>query len=354
MMQFRTVEIDGLLIFYREAGQPDRGTLLLLHGFPSSSFMFRSLIPLVADRFRVVAPDYPGFGHSSAPSTGAFGYSFDRLSAVVEAMVERLGLAPLTLYMHGYGAAVGLRLASRHPEWIDGLIVQNGYAYLDALTDYWKPWRPFWVERTPLTEASMRRYLRPEAVRARYTAGARDPGRLDSRSWLYHQVLLERAGNHEIQLDLFHDFRTNLARCDRWQSYLRAHRPPTLVLWGRHDPIYGVAGAEAFRRDLPETEVHLLDTGHFALEEDAEPAARHIRAFGHDQAVRPARPIAIGPRPVPASVPTLAPERPWVARPAWSDGPPAAEPAGPAAAGAESATVAAGHAGGRRAAPGSS
>jgi pimeloyl-ACP methyl ester carboxylesterase len=241
--------------------------------------MFRELIPLLADRFHVVAPDYPGFGHSAAPAPDQFAYTFDHLADVIERFVEALGLTRYSLYLQDYGGPVGLRLATRHPERVEALIVQNANAYVEGLSAAFDPLKPFWAHRTAETEEAARALLTRDATIFQYTYGVRDRMRVSPDAWTVDQHFLDRPGNDAIQLDLLHGYSSNLALYPAWHAYFRARRPRTLIVWGRNDPFFTVAGAQAYLRDLPEAELHLLDTGHFALEEDHDAIAAHIRRF---------------------------------------------------------------------------
>jgi pimeloyl-ACP methyl ester carboxylesterase len=231
--------------------------------------MFRDLIPRLAGTYRVIAPDYPGFGFSDAPSPATFPYSFDRLAALMDGFVRSLGLQRYVLYAQDYGGPVGFRLAAMHPERVAGLVVQNAVAHEEGLSESLKGARPFWERRTPETEAPMRAFLTAEITKYQYLAGARNPERISPDSWLHAQALMDRPGNDEIQLALLHDYGSNLRRYPEWQEYFRRRRPPTLVVWGKNDPFFTVAGARAYQRDNPSAELHLLDGGHFALEEFA-------------------------------------------------------------------------------------
>jgi pimeloyl-ACP methyl ester carboxylesterase len=275
----KTVKIGGLEIFYREGGPRSAPTILLLHGFPTSSHMFRALIPALSDRYHVVAPDYPGFGHSSMPPVDRFEYTFDRLADVMDRFVQELGLTKYSLYVMDYGAPVGFRLAVRYPERVQALIVQNGNAYEEGLRDFWKPFRAYWDARTDSNAAPLRKFLLLDATKWQYTHGVRNPEAISPDNWLVDQSLLDRPGNKEIQLQLFFDYRSNPALYPAWQSYFRAHQPPTLVVWGKNDYIFPVEGALPYARDLKTIEMHLLDTGHFALEEDGALIAQHVRRF---------------------------------------------------------------------------
>lgn len=277
---YNVAKVQGLDIFYREAGPKDAPTLLLLHGFPSSSHMFRNLIPALADRFHLVAPDYPGFGHSSMPALGEFEYTFDNLAAVIDAFTRELNLTAYTLYVQDYGAPVGYRLAVKHPERVTGLIVQNGNAYDDGIANaFWDPLRAYWKEPTTANAAPLVQSLELEFTRWQYTHGTRGIASISPDTWTLDQALLDRPGNKDIQLRLFHDYRTNPQRYAEWQAFFRQYQPPTLITWGRNDEIFPAPGAEAYLRDLPNAQLHLLDTGHFALEEEGATIARLIREF---------------------------------------------------------------------------
>jgi pimeloyl-ACP methyl ester carboxylesterase len=276
----RTVKLDGLDIFYREAGPKDAPAILLLHGFPTSSHMFRNLIPALADRYHVVAPDYPGFGNSSAPRVDRFEYTFDNLAKVIDAFTTRVGLTRYALYVQDYGAPVGYRLAVKHPDRVTALIVQNGNAYEEGLdNDFWAPLKAYWKSRTETNAAPLRKFLTLEATRWQYTHGVRNPEAISPDNWNIDQPLLDRPGNAEIQLALFYSYGSNPAHYPEWQAYFRQHQPPTLIVCGKNDSIFPAAGAHPYRRDLKDVEFHLLDTGHFALEEDGPTIARLIREF---------------------------------------------------------------------------
>ncbi|MCE9673969.1 alpha/beta fold hydrolase [Myxococcus stipitatus] len=265
-VRYRTVPLDGVDVFYREAGPKDAPVLLLLHGFPTSSHMFRDLIPALADRYRVVAPDYPGFGQSAAPQRGTFDYTFDRYADIVEKLTEHLGLRRYALYVMDYGAPVGFRLATRHPERITALIVQNGNAYDEGLAGFWDPIKTYWSDPSPANREALRWLTSSKATKWQYTNGVPDTSRVSPDAWTHDQALLDRPGNADIQLDLFYDYRTNPPLYPQWQEFFRSQRPPTLVLWGKNDEIFVAAGAAPYLRDNPKAELHLLDTGHFALE----------------------------------------------------------------------------------------
>jgi pimeloyl-ACP methyl ester carboxylesterase len=275
----RTIEIDGVQIFYREAGPADAPAVVLLHGFPTSSHMFRNLIPALADRYRVIAPDYPGFGLSAMPERTTFDYSFARYADLIDQLLQRLGAASYALYLMDYGAPVGFRLALLHPERVTALVVQNGNAYEAGLSPFWDPIKAYWADAAPAAREALRPLTTPEVTRFQYTDGVRDLARVDPANWIHDQTLLDRPGNAEIQLDLFYDYRTNVALYPSFQAYFREHHPPTLIVWGANDTIFPAAGAEAFLRDLPEAELHLLDTGHFALEDKGDEILPLMRAF---------------------------------------------------------------------------
>lgn len=276
---FRTAEAGAATVFYREAGDPRHPTLLLLHGFPSASHMFRDLIPLLADRYHVVAPDLPGFGFTTAPGRDAFAYTFDALAEVVAAFTDAVGLRRYALYVFDYGAPVGFRLAMARPERVTAIVTQNGNAYEAGLGDDWAPVRRYWAEPTPENRDALRSILTLEATRWQYVHGVADESRVAPEAWWLDHALLSRPGNDEIQLDLFRDYATNVALYPAFQQYFATHRPPLLAVWGRHDPFFRPPGAEAFKRDIPDAEIHLLDTGHFALETHAAEIARLMRAF---------------------------------------------------------------------------
>jgi pimeloyl-ACP methyl ester carboxylesterase len=278
--RYRTIGVDGLTIFFREAGDSTRPAILLLHGFPSSSHMFRDLIPLLSREFHLIAPDYPGFGHSDAPAPADFDYSFDHLADVIEGFVDAVGLERFGLYVQDYGAPVGFRLATRRPEQIDALIVQNGNAYDEGLTDFARPLATFGAApRTAESEQPFRDQLTLEGTIFQYVEGVRDPELISPDAWTMDYHFLDRPGNDEIQLTLFHDYLSNVALYPEWHAYFRDRQPPALIVWGKNDPIFGAPGAEAYRQDLPDAEIHLLDTGHFALEDHAEEIADRIARF---------------------------------------------------------------------------
>ena len=275
----RTVSVDGLDIFYREAGDPADPTVLLLHGLPTSSRMFRNLIPALADRFHLVAPDYPGYGHSSFPPPDEFEYSFANLTRVVERFIEVIGLERFSIYIQDYGAPIGLRIASSRPDRIQAIITQSGNAYLDGFTPAWEPLFAMWNDPSPENEAKVRTLLEPEGNVWQWTHGTRDPEHIDPDLAALDTLGFDRPGNRDAQVSLLYDYRLNLAEYPAFQRYFRDHRPPTLVTWGKNDEIFGPGGARAYVHDLPEAEIHLLDTGHFALEEEGDFIAERIREF---------------------------------------------------------------------------
>ena len=278
-VHYRTTEIDGLEIFYREAGSRENPTILLLHGFPTSSHMFRNLMPALADEYHLVAPDYPGFGYSSMPALDEFEYTFDRLAEVVEAVVDKLGLDSYSIYLQDYGAPVGFRLAAKYPERVETLIVQNGNAYEEGLREFWDPIKAYWAERTPEKAEPLRGFLTLDVTKWQYLHGIRDSSKISPDTWHHVQPLLDRPGNNEIQLALFYSYGSNPPLYPAWQEYLRTYQPPTLIVWGQNDYIFPAEGAHPYKRDLTNLEFHLLDTGHFALEEKGSEIAGLIRSF---------------------------------------------------------------------------
>ena len=278
-VRYRTVEIDGLDIFYREAGDPGSPTVLLLHGFPTSSHMFRNLIPALAKRYHVVAPDYPGYGNSSAPSVDDFDYTFDNVARIIDAFTSKIGLDRYSLYVMDYGAPVGFRLATAHPERVESLIIQNGNAYEEGLLGFWDPIKAYWYDRNEKNGAALRDLLTLSSTRWQYTQGTRDPEAISPDNWNVDQPLLDREGNQELQLAMFHSYGSNPPLYPQWQEYFRMHQPPTLIVWGKNDPIFPEAGAHPYKRDLKDLEFHILDTGHFALEEDGDRIAELMIHF---------------------------------------------------------------------------
>jgi pimeloyl-ACP methyl ester carboxylesterase len=280
MTTFHTISIDGLDIFYREAGSRSNPTILLLHGFPTSSHMFRNLIPALADRFHLVAPDYPGYGNSSMPTVNEFDYTFDRLAEIVEKFIAAINLKRYSLYVMDYGAPIGYRIATKAPEQVEALIVQNGNAYEEGLCGkFWEPVKAYWQDRSPENVDKLRHVFTLEATKSQYTNGVRNPEAISPDNWNIDQPLLDRPGNNEIQLALFYSYGTNPPLYPQWQEYFRKYQPPTLIVWGKNDFIFPAEGAYPYKRDLKDVEFHLLDTGHFALEEEGDAIANYITQF---------------------------------------------------------------------------
>lgn len=273
LIRYRTAEVGGLKMFYREAGNPASPKLLLLHGFPTSSHMFRDLMPLLADRFHMIAPDLPGFGNSDMPVE----HSFDALAAAVDRFTDVVSFDRYAIYIFDYGAPTGLRLAIRHPERITGIVSQNGNAYVEGLSDGWNPIQVYWKEPSAANRDALRRFLTPETTQWQYTHGAPDPTMVSPDGYALDTYYLGRPGMAEFQLDLFGDYQANVALYPIFQAYFREHRPRLLAVWGKNDPFFVPAGAEAFRRDIPGAVVRFLDTGHFALETHAREIADDIR-----------------------------------------------------------------------------
>ena len=280
-VRYRTVKVDGVNVFYREAGDSKTPALMLLHGFPTSSHMFRDLIPLLRDRYHVVAPDLPGFGFSDAPDRAQFKYTFEHLAEVIERFTEVVRLQRYALYIFDYGAPVGLRLALKHPERVTAIVSQNGNAYKEGLSNGWNPIEKYWREPTEANRASLREFLKPETTKLQYVHGVPEEALVAPESYTLDSALLARSGNDEIQLDLFLDYASNVELYPRFQEYFRSKRPPLLAVWGKNDPFFLPPGAEAFKRDNPTAEVHLYDTGHFALETHVNQIAAVIRDFLH-------------------------------------------------------------------------
>jgi pimeloyl-ACP methyl ester carboxylesterase len=287
-VHYRTARVDGLDVFYREAGPENAPVILLLHGFPTSSNMYRNLIPRLASSFHVVAPDYPGFGQSSMPDRKDFAYTFENLTNVVDKLVEQLGLGKFSLYVMDYGAPIGYRLALRRPDRVQALIVQNGNAYDEGLREFWEPIKQYWANPRPENRTALQVLLEPKSTRWQYEKGVSDPTLLDPTTWLVDQVGLDRPGNMDIQLDLFHDYRTNFTVYPEFQAFFREYQPPTLIVWGKNDYIFPSEGAAPYTRDLKDVETHLLDTGHFALETHGEEIASRIATFLLQQHIKAA------------------------------------------------------------------
>jgi len=299
---YKTVEIEGLNVFYREAGDPNNPTILLLHGFPTSSHMFRDLIPQLADKYHLIAPDYPGYGYSSMPSVDEFDYSFDNMANIVDKFIDKIGLESYSLYLMDYGAPIGFRIATKHPERVEGLIIQNGNAYDEGIdNNFWEPIKAYWKDRHAVNrgldndwwknvknaynnpnmnnEDALRFLFTLGATKWQYTNGVRNINAISPDTWDHVQPLLDREGNQEIQLEMFYSYGTNPPLYPEWQAYLREHQPPTLIVWGKNDEIFPAAGAYPYKRDLNVVDFHLLDTGHFALEEDGKVIAGLIQRF---------------------------------------------------------------------------
>jgi pimeloyl-ACP methyl ester carboxylesterase len=278
-VNFRKVDANGINVFYREAGRNDAPAVLLLHGFPSAGHMFRDLIPLLADRFHVVAPDLPGFGQSEMPDRGTFAYTFDNVARVIDRFTEVVGLARFAIYVFDYGAPTGFRLSTWHPERLTAIISQNGNAYEEGLSDGWKPIRAYWEDPSQANRDALRAFLAPETTVWQYTHGVADPTVVSPDGHSLDNFYLARPGADEIQLDLLGDYKSNVALYPAFQAYFRNHKPPLLAVWGRNDPFFLPAGAKAFKRDIPGAPVRFLDTGHFALETHAGEIAAAIRDF---------------------------------------------------------------------------
>ena len=278
-IRYRKVPVNGINVFYREAGSANSRKLLLLHGFPSSGHMFRDLIPQLADRFHIVAPDLPGFGQSDMPSRSDFTYTFENLSHVINGFTESVRFERYAMYVFDYGAPVGFRLALKNPEKISAIISQNGNAYEEGLSEGWNPIRAYWTEPSASNRDALRAFLDPRTTIWQYTAGVSDTSLVAPDGYALDNFYLARGGAHDVQLDLFGDYKSNVASYPAFQRYLRDYKPPLLAVWGKHDPFFLPAGAEAFKRDIPGATVRLLDTGHFALETHATEIAAEIRKF---------------------------------------------------------------------------
>jgi len=276
---YRTVQVDDVKIFYREAGPADAPPLLLLHGFPSASHMFRDLIPRLADRFHLVAPDLPGFGQSDMPPRDGFAYTFDNLAKVIDRFTDVVGLQRFAIYIFDYGAPVGLRIAVKHPDRITAIISQNGNAYEEGLSAAWNPIQAYWREPTPANRDALRDFLTPETTRFQYAHGVADPSLVSPDGSSLDDHYLARPGAHEAQLDLFLDYASNVGLYPAFQAYFRSHQPPFLAVWGKNDPFFLPAGAEAYKRDIPGADIRFFDTGHFALETHSAEIALAIRDF---------------------------------------------------------------------------
>ncbi|MGO7215495.1 alpha/beta fold hydrolase [Rhizobium ruizarguesonis] len=278
-VHYRSTQIDGVNMFYREAGPADGPVVLLLHGFPTSSHMFRNLIPLLADRYHVIAPDYPGFGQSDDPDHTKFGYTFGHYADMVDTLMGQLGAAKYAMYVMDYGAPVGYRLALKHAERVTGLIIQNGNAYDEGLRAFWDPIKAYWADGSAQKREALSNLVVLDTTKFQYTDGVKDLSRISPDNWVHDQALLDRPGNKDIQLDLFYDYRTNVPLYPQFQAFFRERKPPALIVWGKNDKIFPEEGAHPYLRDLPNAEVHILDTGHFALEDKLDEMAPLIHDF---------------------------------------------------------------------------
>ncbi|MDR5781660.1 alpha/beta hydrolase [Caballeronia sp. LZ065] len=267
VVRYQSENIDGLNVFYREAGAKDAPVVLLLHGFPTSSHMFRNLIPVLAGKYRVIAPDYPGFGQSDAPDHKSFKYGFQAFADIVDTLLARLGVERFAMYVMDYGAPVGYRLALKNPARVTGLIVQNGNAYEEGLREFWNPIKAYWNDNSATNREALHGLVTLDITKFQYTDGVSDLSRISPDNWVHDQALLDRPGNRDIQMDLFLDYGTNVPLYPQFQAFFREHRPPTIIVWGKNDKIFPEEGAHPYLRDLPDAEVHILDTGHFALED---------------------------------------------------------------------------------------
>jgi pimeloyl-ACP methyl ester carboxylesterase len=278
-VHYKTVKIDGVDVFYREAGPQQAPVLLLLHGFPTSSHMFRDLITRLDNRYHIVAPDYPGYGYSGAPDHTQFAYTFDHYASIIDKLTEQIGVNRYALYVMDYGAPVGFRLAAKHPDRVTAIIVQNGNAYDEGIGKFWDPIKAYWATGAAKEREGIRWLMLPKTTLWQYSNGFKDTSLVSPDARTLDQLFLDRAGNQEIQLDLFYDYRTNIPLYPGWQAYFREHKPPMLIVWGKNDEIFLAAGAEAFKRDIPNVEIHMFDTGHFALESNGPEIADLIRDF---------------------------------------------------------------------------
>ncbi len=276
---YKTVKVDGLDIFYREAGTKGAPTILLLHGFPTSSHMFRCLMTELSDKFHLLAPDYPGFGNSDQPSMKDFDYTFDNLAKISEGFINKLGIKKFSVYLMDYGAPVGFRIAAKYPKRVEALIIQNGNAYDEGLLEFWDPIKKYWKDRTPENAKPLAEFITFEGVKWQYTHGVRNAEAINPDNWNLDLRHLTREGNPEIQLALFYDYQSNVPLYPKWQEYFRKYQPPTLIVWGKNDYIFPAEGAHPYKRDLKNVDFNLLNTGHFALEEDCEVISDHISSF---------------------------------------------------------------------------
>ncbi len=279
VVHYRTTKVEGVDIFYREAGPTGAPAVLLLHGFPTSSHMFRNLMPALADCYHLIAPDYPGFGESASPDRKTFAYTFAHYAELMDGLLGQLGVERYAMYVMDYGAPVGYRLALRHPERVTALVVQNGNAYAEGLKAFWDPIKAYWADGSDAHRQALSFLVAPATTKFQYTDGVADASRIDPDNWSHDQALLDRPGNEDIQLDLFHDYGSNVPLYPQFQAFFRARKPPTLIVWGKNDKIFPADGAGPYLRDLPDAEVHMLDTGHFALEDKADVMVPLIRDF---------------------------------------------------------------------------
>ncbi|MET0230264.1 MAG: alpha/beta hydrolase [Rhodanobacteraceae bacterium] len=279
MTHYQYATIDGVKVFYREAGPADGPVVVLLHGFPTSSHMFRNLIPMLSDRYHVIAPDYPGYGESDSPDRKSYKYTFAAFADIVDTLLQQRGANRYALYLMDYGAPVGYRLAIKHPDRVSALIIQNGNAYEEGLRDFWTPVKAYWKDGSAKSRDALAGLVSLETTIAQYTDGVKDRSRISPDNWVHDQALLDRPGNREIQLDLLYDYRTNVPLYPKFQQFFRERKPPALLVWGKNDVIFPEEGAQPYRRDLPDIEFHLFDTGHFALEDKLDEIGPLIRDF---------------------------------------------------------------------------
>jgi pimeloyl-ACP methyl ester carboxylesterase len=278
---------EGLSIFYREAGDPGNPKLLLLHGFPASSHQYRNLISSLPDRFHIIAPDYPGFGNSDMPSPDKFDYTFDRLSEIIEGFLKKIGFTHFGLYMQDYGGPVGFRIVTRHPDWLEWLIIQNTNAYEIGFTSAWDGLRnSLWKNRTPETEKPLYGFLQLDVIKQVYLHGHKNPELISPDNWNVDYRFMERPNARQVQMDLFYDYRTNVALYPEWQKFLREHKPKTLIFWGQNDIFFTAEGGEAYLKDIPDAEIHRLDSGHFAVEDCIEEIVADMRRFYLEKVVQ--------------------------------------------------------------------
>lgn len=278
-VHYRTTRINDVDIFYREAGPKDAPVVLLLHGFPTSSNMFRNLIPRLASSFHVIAPDYPGYGQSGMPDRKNFAYNFENMTNIVDELISKLGISKFSMYVMDYGAPIGYRLALRRPEQVEAIIIQNGNAYEEGLKEFWDPIKNYWKDNRPENRQALAFLASPKATKWQYENGVSDTTLLDPTAWILDQYGMDRPGNADIQLDMLYDYRTNVPLYPQFQAFFRKQKPPTLIVWGKNDAIFPPDGATPYQRDLPDVETHLLDTGHFALETHCDEIAEHIDRF---------------------------------------------------------------------------